>query len=823
LRILRQNPGFTVVALLTVALGIAVNATVFAVTNAMLFNGFPHVDPDNRIRYIRSPSGAVPQSGNVSYPDFEDWRSETKTFDGLGVVGTGGLRLLIADQHGVPETYDGTQVSVNAFQVLRQTPMLGRDFAPADGVAGAAPVAILSYDLWDRRYAKDPDVVGRVVRIADMPTTIIGVMGPGVSFPHRVDLWVPLVPTPDLERRESRRLWFAFGRLADGATTATARAEMETIGHGLASSFPSTNHGFGPVVMTFHEFFLGPDATTLYGSMWLAVTFVLLIACANLANLLLARATGRSREMSIRMALGAGRGRIIRQLLIESVMLSSVGGVLGWWITTWSVQSYALWAAPPSAYDHWVYAVDHRVLMYLMAISIGAGLLFGLAPARRLSRLDVNTTLKDGGRGTAGPGGRRLSMLLVVAETALAIVLLAGAGVMIRSFLRVYTADLGVSTDHVLTASVRLPATRYPSEQQQSAFFEHLTTRLQALPGVESVALANSLPMLYPSRLAYELEGASSIDDRHRPIASSVVISEKYFQTLRATVLAGRAFNAADTNVADPVAIVSQRFASTVWPGENAQGKRLRLFSGATPGPWRTVVGIASNIAQSHYGTAPTVNAVVYIPFRQRPGQREGIGGLGFGSTSAPVLEMSMIARTFVPPESLARAFRREIQAIDADLVIGSGLGSIGGPRTLTESLALNYWSNGLNGGLFFVFALIALLLASIGLYAVVAHAVSQRTQEIGIRTALGAGTRDILALVFRQGMLPVGIGLIVGLPAALAVTPVLKGQLVNVSPTDPISLLGAAGLLVVSAALGCWIPARRAVHVDPVVALRHE
>src|SRR5262245_23599508 len=820
LRLFRRNPGFTAVAVLTLALCIATNASVFTVTNAMLFSGFPHVDPDNRLRYVISLPAS--QQGDLSYPDFQDWRAQATSFDGLAVVGNCGLRLVIADENGAPETYDGTQFGVNAFKVLRQMPILGRDFAPADGVAGAAPVAILTYGLWERRYMKDPGIVGRVVRIADTPTTVIGVMGQGVAFPHRVDLWVPLIPTGMLEQRQGRRLWFAFGRLADGATTASAQAEMETIGRRLATSYPSTNQGVRPVVMSFHEFFLGPHATTLYGSMWAAVGFVLLIACANLGNLLLARASGRSREISIRIALGAGRGRIVRQLLIESVMLSGAGGLLGWWITTWSVRLYERLATPPGFYDEWVYAVDSRVLLYLVGISIGAGLLFGLAPAHRLSRLDVNTALKDGGRGTVGPAERQLSTLLVAVETALAVVLLAGAGVMIRSFLRIYTTDLGINPGHLLTASIRLPGTRYPDAERQSAFFDRLATRLEVLPGVESVAVASGLPMFNASA-AYEVDGTAPVEEHHRPVVRSAVVGESYFQTLGAAMRAGRAFSSFDTAMTAPVVIVNERFASTMWPGGNALGKRLRLFSGATPDAWRTVVGISSNIAQSNFRAVPTMEAVVYVPFRQRPSRRASAGALGFGETSLPGIEMTMLARTAVPPERLVMAVRREIQAIDANLVIGSGIGSIAGPMPLTESLAGFNWAAGINAGLFFVFALIALLLASIGLYAVVAHSVSRRTQEIGIRSAMGAGARDIVALVFRQGMLPVGIGLMVGLPVALALTPILKAQLVNVSPTDPLSLLVATGALILSAALGCWIPARRAMRVDPVVALRHE
>ena len=342
--------------------------------------------------------------------------------------------------------------------------------------------------------------------------------------------------------------------------------------------------------MTFHEFFLGPNAATLYGSLWAAVAFVLLIVCANIANLLLARATGRYREISVRIALGAGRGRIIRQLLVENVMLAGAGGLLGLWMTRWAVRMYELFAAPPSAHDHWVYAIDRRVVIYLVGISIGTGLLFGFAPANLLARLEVNTTLKDGAVSTTEPGGRRLSMLLVVVKTALAVMLLASAGVMIRSFVKVYTADLGMSPGNFLTASVRLPTTRYPTAEQQSAFFEQLTSRLEALPGVQSVALASSLPMFNQS-VPYEVESSGTHDERQRPATRTSAISERYFNTIGATLLVGRPFNASDAAAGSPVAIVNQRFASTVWPSESALGKRLRLFTGATPGAWRRIVG----------------------------------------------------------------------------------------------------------------------------------------------------------------------------------------------------------------------------------------
>ncbi len=796
-RALRRSPGFTCVAIATLAVGIGVNAAVFTITNAVLFRGFPHVDPSNRILYIGTNHG-------VSYPDFEDWKAQAKSFDGMAAVVNGGLRLILNDSgNDTGGVADGTELSANSFQVLGQKPILGRDFAPFDAVPGAPSVTILNYRFWERRYGKDPSLIGKTIRLNGSPTTVIGVMPPGFYFPHhRVDLWVPLVPTPDLRKRETRVLWFAFGRMKDGVSMRSAQAEMDTIARRLENFYPLTNRGVHLLVSDFREFF-GPDAAAFYGAMWGAVGFVLLIACANLANLLLARAIGRGREVSVRIALGASRWRIIRQLLIESLMLSTVGGLLGWLIAIGSVRAYDLLSHPPSSYERWDFAMDYRVVAYLAAISIATGLLFGLAPALRLAKLDVNATLKDGGRNATGDRrGKGLSALLVIGEMALAVVLLAGAGLMIRSFLKIYRADLGVKAANVLTAAVRLPAARYPGAPAQMAFFERLATRLRSLPGVDSVALADSLPGLYAPRLTYELAGAPPVDERRRPTLSAVVAGPDYFRTVAAAVLSGREFNDFDGPSGIPVAIVNQRFASQHWPGENPLGKRLRLFDGKTADAWRTVVGVASNIVQND-GTGQTFEPVVYVPFRQK--------------SSA---DMAVLARTRVPPGSLEAAFRREIQAMDSELVIYSGLGSIEGPKPLTESLTLNnYWSRGVNAALFVIFSVIALLLAAIGLYAVIAHSVSRRTQEIGIRMAVGATARDIRQMILQQGMIPVGVGLAVGLAASFAVDRLLKSELVQVSPTDPLTLIIAAAVLILAALLGCLIPARRAMRVDPMEA----
>ena len=801
-RAMRRSPGFTVVAVMMLALGIGVNAAVFTLTNAVLFRGFRLVHRNNRILYIHSERNG--QYSGASYPDFEDWRKQAKSFDGMGAVAD--LRITLNDQSGFPERYIATRITTNAFRLLGQSPIYGRDFTSSDAIPGAAPVAILSYGFWVRRFGKDPAILGHTLKINGAPPTlVIGVMPAGFSFPQNQDFWIPLVPTPDLQTRDARSLWFAFGRMADGATIASARTELETIGSRLADAYPRTERGQVPRPHTFAEFFIGQSATKMYGAMWGAVAFVLLIACANLANLLLARAISRFRDISVRMALGAGRWRIIRQLLIESLLLAAIGGFFGWWIATWGVRAYELATNP--AMGEWRrdlldYSMDYKVLAYVTGISVGTGLLFGFAPALRLARLDLNTVLKNGDRAsTRGGRGNRLSSVLVVGEVALAALLLAGAGVMIRSFLNIYTADIGARTADIRTMLLHLPEARYLSREKRISFADSLKTHLETIPGVQSASIGPPPAGGIPGRRPYELAGFAPVDEQSRPTNAVATIGPDYFRTLTSAVLSGREFNKFDGVSGVPAAVVNERFATQHWPGQSAVGQRLRLFDGKTPEAWLTVVGVVSNIVYD--ANRQDVTPLIYLPYY---GQRSNAG------------DTWVLVRTPLPAGRLVNAFRREISSLDRDAVIWLG------PYNFDDRAASGPYGNiRTHAVLFLIFAAIALILASIGLYAVIAHSVSKRTQEIGVRMAVGATARDILALVFKERMFQVAIGLMIGLLGAFAVNRILKSELVQVSPTDPITLGVALAALILSATLGCVIPALRATRIDPAVALRHQ
>jgi len=798
IRALAGNPGFTAVAITALALGIGANATVFSLANAILFKNLPFADSEH-VLYLTALSVKDHwMTDEISRPDYDDLRSQLKSFTGLGAAWREQVNL--SDDANVPDRYIAAHLTASGFPVLGQQPMIGRNFTAGDEKPGAEPVAILTYALWDKRYGRDPSIVGRRIRLNSIPTTVIGVMTPGLSIPQETELWVPFIPSGK-ERRQDRNVT-VFGKLAPGVSQQAAQAELSLAGQRFAAQYPDSNRDVRFGLHGFNEVALRGPVRAVFLVLLGAVGFVLLIACANVANLLLARAVGRAREISIRVALGAGRWRVVRQLLIESLLLAAAGGLIGLAFAQWGIRAFDA-AVTPTGKPQWInFAMDYRVFAYLAAITVATAVLFGMAPALRLARMDVGTALKDGGRGSGGGiRGRYLSGILVVVEMTLAVVLLTGAGLMMRSFLRAYQRPAGINTANILTMRVDLPNAKYGKPGDQIQFQRRVSERLRTLPGVETATVATTPFGSGNARMPYELEGHPA-DPQHRPMGNFLPAGGGYFETLQLAARRGRVLESADYLAGANVAVVNETMAHRVWPDQDAVGKRFRTFTpntagtGNTAGDWTTVVGVIPDVLQNPQEAGPDPTAIV--PFRQAPRQW-----------------ITVMARTRVNAASLGNAFRREIQALDQDLPVHDVI-------TLDDQLALGRWPLRVFGTMFAIFAVIALLLATVGLYAVVAYGVNQRTQEIGLRTALGAPAGSILRLVFRGGMRQAGIGLVLGLSAAFGVTRVLSALLLGVSPTDPLTFGSVAAVLIVAAGLGCAIPARRALRVDPAIALRH-
>jgi putative ABC transport system permease protein len=575
----------------------------------------------------------------------------------------------------------------------------------------------------------------------------------------------------------------------------SGRAELDTISRRLESAYPADDKDIGVTVMEGRDY-LNPRIKMVLTGLWIVVGLVLLVACANVANLLLGRAVERSREISIRVALGAGRWRVIRQLLAESVTLSVAGGVVGWLLAFWGVRAFD--ASIADAKPPWLdFSMDYIVFAYLTAISIGSGLLFGLAPVLGLARVDVSAALKEGGRGASGgPRARYLSSVLVTGEMATAVVLLVGTVLVVRTLVKSYQSPVGVNTANVLTMRVDLPEKKYPLPYNRISFYKRLQARLLALPGVETASVASNLPGQDGMDFAYELEGAGPVDTARRPAVRGLVVGAGYFHAMDVRPLVGREFNSADSVAGSPVAIVNRSFAARFWPEGNPAGRRLRLVEDGAAKAWLTVVGVVPDIWQNDMRRE--FEPLIYLPFGQRPSAG-----------------MSVVARTRVSPATLGQAFRREVQALDDNLPVFA-------LRTLDAEIKRHDSDAWAFGAMFGIFTAIAMLLAAVGLYAVVAHTVNRRTQEIGVRMALGASPRNIVASVFGQGMRQVALGLGVGLAAAFGLARVLRALLAGFQP-DWATFAIVALVLVAAGALACAIPARRATRVDPVVALRFE
>jgi predicted permease len=797
LRVLLKNRAFTAVVVVTMALGIGVNTTIFTIVNAVLFKGMPFDNP-GEIAFISS------NRGGISYPDLIDFREQSRSFKGLGAFNN--LPADLSDADAAAERVSGARISANTFSLLGATPLIGRDFTGEDERRGADPVALLSYGLWQARYSGDADILGRTIRINLADYTVIGVMRPGEGFPQDTRLWVPFIPDAVAERRDVRSL-VAFGRLGDDVSYEQAGADLSTIARALAQAYPETNAEIEARVAPYTDRgTTGPIRVILY-SLLGAVCFVLLIACANVANLLLSRAIRRTRETSLRTALGASRWRIVRQLLVESVMLSLVGGVLGLGVGLFGVRWIDV-ATLPTGRPYWLdFTMDYRVFGYFAAVSVLTGILFGLAPALQISKANVNENLKEGGRsGSSGKRAGRMTDALLVGQIGLTIVLLVGAGLMIRSFLITQQFDIGVDTQNLVTVQVALPSSRYPQAVDRLAFQERLTERLGTLPGVDSLTIVSQPPAGGAATRTLKLEGRDMTDANNRlPNVARIAVVSDYFDALDLSLRRGRGFVETDGAAGAEAVIVNEPFVARYFPDADPLGSRLRLGEDVNRGtedlaaPWLTIIGVSPPVFQQSPNQDLSVQPTVYVPFRQEP----------------PVA-FTVLARSRVTGEGVVNSIRNELRQLDADLPLYN-------IRTMDEILAQRNWPYRIFGTLFGTFAVIALLISSVGIYAVTAHGVGQRTQEIGVRMALGAGRRDILWLVLKHGITRISLGLVIGVLAAVGASRVLSSVLVNTSATDPTTFVSISLLLAAVTLLACFVPARRATRLDPVDALRTE
>jgi len=797
LRVLLKNRAFTAVVVATLALGIGVNTAIFTIVNAVVFKGMPFDNPQE-IAFISS------NRGGISYPDFIDFRDQARLLKGVGAFTGYGADL--SDGDVAAERVGGARITPNTFSLLGTTPLIGRDFARADEQRGAAPVVLLSYGLWTTRYGSDAGIVGKTIRINLTEHTVIGVMRPGEAFPNDTRLWVPFVPDAAAENRNARNL-VVFGRLGDGVSFERAGVELSTLAGGLAQAYPDTNKEIEARIAPYTDRgTTGPIRAILY-SLLGAVCFVLLIACANVANLLLARAVRRTRETSIRTAIGASRWRIVRQLLVESVMMSALGGLLGLGIGLLGVRWIDV-TTQPTGRPYWLdFTMDFRVFGYFAAISIFTGILFGLAPALQVSKSNVSENLKEGGRG--GGGGRRAGRMtdaLLVGQIALTIVLLVGAGLMIRSFLITQQFDIGVNTENLVSVQLTLPNARYPQPADRVAFQERLTERLEAVPGVDALTIVSQPPASGAQMLTLKIEGREMVDANNRlPTVYRLVVVPDYFESLELPIRRGRVFAETDGVPGSEAVIVNESFVARYFPDADPVGSRLRLGQDINRGtedsaaPWLTIIGVSPSVYQQSPTQDLSMQPLVYVPFRQEP-----------------LVGFTILARTNVAGDAVVNGIRNELRQLDADLPLFN-------IRTMDDILAQRNWPYRIFGTLFATFAVIALLISAVGIYAVTAHGVGQRTQEIGVRMALGAARRDILWLVLKQGTLRIAIGLVLGVFAAVFASRAIGSVLVNTTSWDPVTFISICLLLVAVTLLACFVPARRATRLHPVQALRVE
>ena len=800
-RLLVKDRWFTLAAAVALSLGIGANAAVFTFVNAVLLRGLPFDEPD-RIIALGVNDGKGRRAG-VSFSEFGDWREQSRTMVELSAFLS--TVINVSDEGRAPEQFQGSYISANLFKLIGVRPALGRGFLPDDDRPGAEPVVILGNGIWKNRYGSDPAVLGRQIKGNSKTLTVVGVMSPDMQFPSNDALWIPLaqLPPESLDPRREVRNFNVIGRLAGGVALAQAQSEFAAIGQRLADNYPA-NKQFRPELMTYNDRTNGGPIRIVFWSLMGAVAFVLLIACANVANLLLAKSTDRAREIAVRVSLGASRWRIVRQLLIESLLLSIVSGLIGLVIAIAGVRWFDA-ATQDVGKPYWMtFDMDVVVFAFMAAVCLGTAIVFGLAPALHVSKTDANEILKEGGRsGTGGVRARRWTSALMVAELVLTVVLLAGAGFMMKSFLTLYRLDVGVDTSHILTMQLYLPLTKYPQPGPRTAVYHQLEERLHGIGAIQASAITTNFPLGGGMGRTLSIEGRTDPDSEVKPLVTMLTVGDDYFNTLNIRVVRGRVFNSADGLPGHEAVVVNQRFAAMHFPADDPIGRRIKLTidplpPGTPPPTWATIVGVIPNIRQRNFREVET-DPVVYLPYRADP-QRTAI----------------VLIRTLGDPASVAASVREVMRTVEPDLPLYN-------IRTMDQQLARQRWQFEIFGSMFAMFAGIALVLSAVGLYAVTAYSVTQRTQEIGIRMALGAQSRGMLWLVLRRALVQLGIGLPLGVAGAFGVGKILESLLVQTTPYDPVTLSTTVALLISVAILACLWPARRAARLDPMAALRYE
>ena len=810
LRQLRKTPGFTLIAVVTLALGIGANTAIFSVVNAVLLKPLPFPDSEQLVAIgasdprQSSDPGAL---GTVSYPDFEDYRTQNTTFAAMAAYRS---RDFAVGGEGEAQNVQGLRVSAGLFEVLGVQPALGRTFRAEEEAAGGGPeglTTILSYALWQRQFAGDRNVLGRAINLDGRPHTVVGVMPRGFEFPidaETYEIYVTVAPEATklsekhvpMTQNRGNHSYQSVGRLKPGVTIDEARAELRTIAAALEQQHPNTNTNVGAALYALRDEMVGDVSGALY-VLFGAVSCVLLIASANVANLLLARATVRAKEIAVRSALGARRGRIIRQLITESVLLAAMGGALGLMIAAWGTDLLVS-LVPDDIPRVSSVKVDPAVLGFTFIVALGTGVLFGLAPAVQASKLDLREALNEGGRGAGGGGRQWMRSGLVIAEVAVALVLLTGAGLLLQTFDRLSRVSPGLQTSGLFTATLTAPYVTYPKPENVAQFYDQLLTRVKTLPGVVSASTIQPLPLSGDSMgVSFDVE-ERPLPQGQQPNAAVRVAGIDFFQTAGIPLVRGRLFNADDRRDGNYVMIVNARFAEKHFPGEDVVGKRIQPGLSSDPGPlpMREIVGVVGNIKSK--SMSADVEPEMYLP-----------------ATQTPMANTALVIRTATSdPLTITGAVRAELAQLNANIPLAS-------VRTFDSYVGSSLARARFNATLLSIFAGVALLLTAIGIYGVMAYSVAQRRQEIGIRMALGAQRGDVLKMVLGSGMKLAALGVLIGVSAALAFTRILETLLYGVKAFDLVTFGAVSVLLGSIALLACWLPARRAAGVNPLVALR--